>query len=76
MLLLPVGTWEYTIQLMQSYKYMKEYRLTKEGVFGIKTHKWIPNCFHNRDWKEHLKWVQDGNIPEPELKEDTDEDRV
>ena len=43
------------------------YKLSKfgKGVIRLKDKASIPECIDNTDWQEYLKWVQDGNTPDP-----------
>jgi len=42
------------------------YKLTQYGVFKIADNMHIPNCLENKDWKEYLQWLEQGNTPQPE----------
>ncbi len=35
------------------------------GVIRLVDMASIPECLDNTDWQEYLKWVQDGNTPDP-----------
>ena len=36
-----------------------------EGIYRPKDNAAIPNSPDNMDWQEYLKWVAEGNTPEP-----------
>ena len=43
------------------------YKRQKDGVGVIRLVDMasIPECPDNRDWREYLKWLAEGNVPEP-----------
>ena len=43
------------------------YQLTKEnkGVYRLSDNAFIPFVPDNTDYQEYLKWVSEGNTPEP-----------
>jgi len=45
---------------------MAEYRLNEEGGVVLKAYNMaIPEDPRNRDYREYLKWLEDGNTPDP-----------
>ena len=43
------------------------YKLTKNGVKRLSDNAGIPNDPKSPDWRKYLKWVDEGNFPEPEF---------
>ena len=47
------------------------YQLVKNGngiidqVKRLIDHAWIPMDENNKDYQEYLKWIEEGNTPEP-----------
>lgn len=44
---------------------MAKYKLAENGVLDTEEEKFIPIEEKNKDYKEYLKWVDDGNTPDP-----------
>jgi len=44
---------------------MSDYILSESGVIRTSDNASIPNDDGNRDWREYLEWLADGNTPDP-----------
>lgn len=44
---------------------MGKYRITPSGVCNTENGALIPNDSKNKDWREYLAWIADGNKPDP-----------
>lgn len=46
---------------------MQDYKLVADTTYVIRTSDGvtIPSDEGNRDWVEYLKWLEQGNIPDP-----------
>lgn len=57
------------------------YQLKKHGVKRLADSMFIPNDLRNRDWREYLDWVTQGNTaapddPDPALPDLSDSDNL
>ena len=43
------------------------YKLTQnnQGIIRLSDNAWIPTVESNTDYQEYLKWVAEGNTPQP-----------
>ena len=41
------------------------YKLTQQGVQNLDTKGFIVDNIKNPDWRKYLKWLEEGNTPEP-----------
>jgi len=44
---------------------MSDYILSEFGVIRASDGASIPESVENRDWREYLEWVDEGNTPTP-----------
>ena len=44
---------------------MSDYILSESGVIRTSDNASIPDDDGNRDWREYLEWLADGNTPDP-----------
>lgn len=46
---------------------MSRYKVKIDGgIINTETGAIIPNLIVNRDWREYIKWLEEGNVPDPE----------
>jgi len=51
---------------MTTYKLMNNYETGKpHAVFLVEQNKYIPIAEDNTDYQAYLKWLEEGNTPEP-----------
>jgi len=53
---------------------MAKYKIKEFNILDIETGKYIPLSEGNRSYKEYLKWLAEGNTPDPfETQQEIDE---